>query len=103
MILQNSQFEEFLRVNKEIFKLSKQIKQVWHRIKDIAPQNLESTSIYCDYLHHCLNSSWKAKKLYSNSLLFKEKLRNMDRNLLWQSPFRYLFSEETVVIRASAS
>lgn len=103
MVIQNSQFEEFLKVNRDIFIVSKSIKKIWHRVKDIAPQNVESTAVYCDYLRHCLNASFKAKQLHYKATMFKEKIKNMDRNLLWQSPFRYLFSDETVVIRVSAS
>ena len=93
----------FLEINANIYVLSRNIKTIWNELKKIAPSNLEASAVYCDYLINCQNATLKSKSIYLKALMLKERIRSMDTGKSWQCPYKYLFNNDAMVIRASAS
>ena len=69
----------------------------------MVPQNMQAAQIYCDYLYHCQNAAFKSKQIYTKAFQLEQRIDMMIKDKSWQCPYRYLFSEDTIVIRASAS
>ena len=103
IVSSSSIFTKFLEINSNIYVLSRDIKLIWNELKVIAPCSLESSSIYCDYLINCQNATLKSRSIYMKALMLKERIRNMDDGKSWQCPYRYIFNDDTLVVRASAS
>ena len=59
--------------------------------------------MYSDYLNYVQNNPYKAKQVFLDAFYFKERVKNMNKNNLWTSPFSFTFFENTLVVRASAS